>query len=69
MAFFDTEHKSRIKQIEQLWQNLHALEELAKKYGINDIFQDNGAKIIQQIIYMNMVVYLKKMELYVNYQL
>ena len=37
MAFFDTEHKSRIKQIEQLWQNLHALEELAKKYGINDI--------------------------------
>ena len=56
MAFFDTEHKSRIKQIEQLWQNLHALEELAKKYGINDIFQDNGAKILQQIIYMNMQI-------------
>lgn len=56
MAFYDNEHKKRIKQIEQLWQNLHALEELAKSYGINDIFQDNGAKILQQIIYMNMQI-------------
>lgn len=56
MAFYDSKHKDRIKLIEQLWQNLHALEELAKKYGINDIFQDNGAKILQQIIYMNMQI-------------
>lgn len=56
MSFYDSNHQERIKHIEQLWENLHALEELAKKYGINDIFQDNGAKILQQIIYMNMQV-------------
>lgn len=56
MTFYDDEHQKRIKQFEQIWQNLHALETLAKTYGINDIFQDNGAKILQQIIYMNMQI-------------
>lgn len=56
MAFYDRKHKEKIQQIEQIWKNLHSLEDLAKCYGINDIFQDNGAKILQQIIYMNMQI-------------
>lgn len=54
MAFLDDNHKQRIKQINALWQNLHALEELARQYGIDDIFQDNGAKVLQQLIYLNL---------------
>lgn len=54
MAFYDTNHQHRILQLERLWNNLHDLANLAKRYGINDIFQDNGAKTLQQLIYLNM---------------
>lgn len=56
MAFFDRKHQQRIAELEELWENLHDLAELAKGYGIEDIFQDNGAKILQQLIYLNMEV-------------
>lgn len=29
---------------------------MAKSYGIPDIFQDNGAKVLQQLIYLNMKI-------------
>jgi len=54
MSFLDSEHKQRIEEIEELWENLKDLASLAKQYGIHDIFQDNGAKILQQLIYLNM---------------
>ena len=53
MSFFDENHKRKIREIENLWQSLHALEDIAKQNGINDIFQDNGAKVLQQLIYLN----------------
>lgn len=53
MAFYDEHHKSNIQHLNELWDNLHDLNEWAKQFGIEDIFQDNGAKILQQIIYMN----------------
>lgn len=56
MAFFDRNHQARIEQIEGLWESLHDLSELAREYGIDDIFQDNGAKILQQLIYLNMTI-------------
>lgn len=40
--------------MEQLWASLHDLNEMANKYGITDIFQDNGAKVMQQLIYLNL---------------
>lgn len=52
MQYYDDEHKNKIKLIEEVWQGLKALEKLAKEYGILDIFQDNGAKILQQLIYL-----------------
>lgn len=32
---------------EQLWPQVRALQQLAQKHGINDIFQDNGGKLLQ----------------------
>lgn len=54
MAFYDYQHQRRIEVLEQLWENLHDLSLLAKDYGIDDIFQDNGAKVLQQLIILNM---------------
>lgn len=54
MEFYGDEHKQLIKKLELLWNNLHDLSTLAKKFGIEDIFQDNGAKVLQQLIYLNM---------------
>ncbi|BEI48662.1 hypothetical protein AWA2013_00680 [Lactiplantibacillus plantarum] len=54
MAFWDEEHQDRMKNIEIAWKNLYDLTELAKSDGINDIFQDNGAKVLQQLFMSNM---------------
>ena len=54
MEFYSAEHQELIKKIERLWQSLHDLEAFADQYGIEDIFQDNGAKILQQLVYLNM---------------
>ncbi len=56
MAFYDYRHRYQIQLIEKLWSNLQALSDLAHQYGIDDIFQDNGAKILQQLIYLNMQI-------------
>lgn len=53
MSFLDQDHKARIKKIDQLWSQLHELQDFAHEYKIDDIFQDNGAKILQQLIYLN----------------
>ncbi len=55
MAFYDAEHKEKIAYLEKLWFSLKDLSDLAKDYGIDDIFQDNGAKVLQQLIYLNMI--------------
>ncbi len=54
MAFYDDFHRERIERLEELWDSLNDLSDLAKDYGIDDIFQDNGAKVLQQLIYLNM---------------
>ena len=54
MKFFDAAHKAQIKRLELLWNNLNDLAEMAKEFGIKDIFQDNGAKTLQQLVYLNM---------------
>lgn len=54
MKFYDAEHQALINRLEALWDNLNGLAEMAKEFGIEDIFQDNGAKTLQQLIYLNM---------------
>lgn len=53
--FHSSEHLKHIKELEKSWHALHGLQKLAQKYGISDIFQDNGGKIYQQLIYLNML--------------
>ena len=40
--------------VDILWKQLHTLQEIAHDFGIDNIFQDNGAEILQQLIYLNM---------------
>lgn len=54
--FYGKEHLEEINKINDMWRNLQALQDLAHQYGIEDIFQDNGAKVLQQIIYLNFEV-------------
>ncbi|GAX02058.1 restriction endonuclease [Secundilactobacillus silagei] len=50
MTFFDSSHKKEIEGLNKLWGALADLEKLGKQKGIDDIFQDNGAKVLQQVI-------------------
>ena len=54
MKFYGEEHKALISRLESSWANLNELRKLAEEFGITDIFQDNGAKTLQQLIYLNM---------------
>ena len=40
--------------VDILWRQLNTLQEIAEEFGISNIFQDNGAEILQQLIYLNM---------------
>ena len=40
--------------VDILWMQLRTLQDMAEEYGISNIFQDNGAEILQQLIYLNM---------------
>ncbi len=53
MKYMDKKHRKLIKKLEDFWQEIQKIQHLGKKYGIDDIFQDNGAKILQQMILMN----------------
>lgn len=37
-------------QLEELWPAIQRYQELARAHGINDIFQDNGGKLLQVIL-------------------
>lgn len=54
MAFMDKKHREAVAELEKLWQGVQELSALGRSFGILDIFQDNGAKILQQLVYMNM---------------
>lgn len=54
MPFYDYDHQNKIKRLDSLFSSLHDLADMAHEYGIDDIFQDNGAKVLQQLVYMDM---------------
>ena len=39
-----------IKEYEKIYPHIVKLQELAEKHGINDIFQDNGGKLLQVLL-------------------
>lgn len=53
MAFEDDKHKQKVKEITELWRHIEELSIFAKEYDIDDIFQDNDGKVLQQLVYMN----------------
>jgi len=54
MKFYGLQHQVLIKRLDSLWDKLADLALMAQEFGIEDIFQDNGAKTLQQLIYLNM---------------
>lgn len=41
-------------EVDTIWKQLAVLQEMAQAFGIDNIFQDNGAEILQQLVYLNM---------------
>ena len=56
MTFRSKDHLEKIDKLVSLWSKIDQLNVLAHDYGIKDIFQDNGAKILQQAIILNFKV-------------
>lgn len=53
MTFFDQKHQDMIDNLNKDWKGLAKLEKAAANYGILDILQDNGAKVLQQLVLAN----------------
>lgn len=45
-----------LAKLQKLWPNIAQYQALAKQHGINDIFQDNGGKLLQMILTTGLVV-------------
>lgn len=44
------------KRLEELFPHIRQYQELATQHGINDIFQDNGGKLLQVLLLTNLKV-------------
>ncbi len=49
-----SQRKSDLERMQEAYQNVQALQELAREYGITDIFQDNGGKVLQLLIILGL---------------
>ena len=50
MAYYDEEHINRINCLNDIFNNLHDIENLAEQYQISDIAQDNNLKLLQTLV-------------------
>lgn len=53
-AYKSAEYVKEKTTVDILWKQLGTLQDVAEEFGIENIFQDNGAEILQQLIYLNM---------------
>lgn len=42
------------KELEEIWPAIMRYQQLAEKHGINDIFQDNGGKLLQVLLLLGL---------------
>tara|TARA_B110000977_G_scaffold144060_1_gene182880 strand:- start:449 stop:988 length:540 start_codon:yes stop_codon:yes gene_type:complete len=42
------------KELEKLWPSIQKYQNLAQKHGIDDIFQDNGGKLLQVLLFLGL---------------
>lgn len=54
MSYYNNEHQIVIKNFNSQWAGLETIEDLAKKYEINDIAQDNNLKLLQTLVYFDL---------------
>ena len=52
-TYMSPDYVSTKTEVDVLWLQLQTLQDMANDFGISDIFQDNGAKILQQLVYLN----------------
>jgi hypothetical protein len=43
-----------ISEFQTIWPSVQKYQQLATKHGINDIFQDNGGKILQVLLQLGL---------------
>ncbi len=53
-SYMSPEYVTDKTSVDILWKQLQTLQDLAESYGIENIFQDNGAEILEQLVYLNM---------------
>jgi transcriptional regulator with XRE-family HTH domain len=50
----EEERRSTFERMQDAFEKVQELQKLAKEYGIADIFQDNGGKVLQVLIPLSM---------------
>lgn len=52
----EEERKSEFERMQEAFEKVQELQKLAKEYGIADIFQDNGGKVLQVLIMLGLKI-------------
>ncbi|MGI4790624.1 MAG: helix-turn-helix domain-containing protein [Janthinobacterium lividum] len=52
----EQQRKSDLERLNAAFQGIHDMQQLANEYGINDILQDNGGKVLQVLILLGLKI-------------
>lgn len=55
-APIEQQRKSDLERLNAAFQGIHEMQQLANEYGINDILQDNGGKVLQVLILLGLKI-------------
>lgn len=50
----ETERQSNLQRLQAAFEGIREMQQLANEYGITDIFQDNGGKVLQVLILLGL---------------
>ena len=50
----ENERKSNLERLQSAFDGIRGMQQLANEYGITDIFQDNGGKVLQVLILLGL---------------
>lgn len=48
------QHISDVDKLRLAWEGIQDLQKLASEYGITDVFQDNGGKVLQMLVLLGL---------------
>jgi len=52
----EQQRRSDLERLNAAFQGIHEMQQLANEYGINDILQDNGGKVLQVLILLGLKI-------------